>query len=246
MVAGEAPDGPAELLAHLRAGEELPEGTLARCLRSASCPRELVEHLAMCRWVRSLRTVPPLLLRHPGCPRAFAWEMIPRLGWHDLLLVLRDPRTSPAIRRQGERKLGERLKSLTIGERTALARQATRGTIANMLADESPACVQALLGNSQFTEPDAVRLLNVNRNRECVVAVVRHPRWGASRAVISAALRSDLLPFGVAVGLIATLSRQRLEELLSAPGLPPDTRETALLLLEHRRRQASDGVGAGS
>jgi hypothetical protein len=232
-------DGPDAALARLRAGEEVPEGLLVRCLRSPACPRELVERLAPCRWARSLRRVPALMLHHSGCPRAFAWEMIPRLGWHDLLLVVRDPRTAAPIRRQGERKLAERLKSLTTGERTALAREATRGLIAAMLADEEPLCVQALLANPRFTELDAVRLLNTNRCGECAVAVVRHPRWGAARAVVNAAVRSRALPLGVVLGLIATLSRLQLEDLLRSRELPAAARDAAAQLLEHRRRAAS-------
>jgi hypothetical protein len=238
-------DGPEAALAQLRAGEEAPEGLLVRCLRSPACPRELVERLAVCRWARSLQRVPALMLRHPGCPRAFAWEVIPRLGWHDLLLVVRDPRTAAPIRRQGERKLGERLKSLTTGERSALARQATRGLIAAMLADEEPLCVQALLANPQFTELDAVRLLNTNRSSECTIAVVRHPRWGATRVVVNAAVRSRAVPLGVVLGLIATLSLQRLEDLLRSKELPAAARAAAVQLLEHRRRTAPGGDGGG-
>jgi hypothetical protein len=166
--------------------------------------------------------------------------MIPRLGWHDLLLVVRDPRTAAPIRRLGEMKLSERLKSLTLGERTALARQATRGVITNLLADESPACVEALLANPQFTELEAVRLVNVNRNGDCVAAVLRSARWGTSRTVVTAAVRCRALSLGLVLGLVATLSRPRLEELGRAQDLPAGVREAVLQLLERRRR---DGAG---
>jgi hypothetical protein len=234
--------GPAAVLARLDAGEEVPEGVLVRCLRSPACPRALAERLAGCRWVRSQRRVLPLLVRHPGCPQPFAMDALPRLGWHDLLLVVRDPRTRPVVRRQGEKRLLDRLKQLTVGERTALARHATRGVIAGMLADGAPACVQALLDNAQFTEPDAVRLAAANPHGECVAAVVRHPRWGAARAVVDAALRSPALPFGVALGLLATLPCARLAALAGSPELPPPLRAPAAQLLV-RRRDAERGGG---
>jgi hypothetical protein len=239
--------GPAAVLARLEAGEEVPEGALVRCLRSPACPRALAERLAGCRWVRSLRRALPLLVRHPGCPQAFAMDALPRLGWHDLLLVVRDPRTHPVVRRQGEKRLLDRLKQLTDGERTALARHATRGIVAALLADDSPACVQALLDNAHFTEPDAVRLVAANRHGECVAAVVRHPRWGAARAVVDAALRSPALPFGVALGLLATLPRARLVALAASPELPAPLREPAARLLERRQEaDRSGGQAAGS
>ena len=228
-------EGPAAVLAQLDDGLEVPEGVLVRSLRSPACPRELAERLAACRWVRSLRRVPPLLLRQPACPTAFAWDTLPHLGWHDLLLVVRDPRTRPAIRRQGERKLLERLKQLTTGERAALAREATRGVVAGLLADESPACVQALLDNPRFTEQDAVRLLGANGSGECAAAVVRHPRWGTRRAVVDAALRSPVAPLGISLGLLASLSLARLEELARAGALPARLAEPLRQLLERRR-----------
>ncbi len=242
-MAGELrPDEPADVLARLRDGDELSEGLLIGCLRSPACARELIERLARCRWVRTMRRVPALLLRQPACPKTFAWEMIPRLGWHELLLVVRDPRTAPSIRRQGERKLSARLKNLTLGERTALARQATRGLIADLLADDSVACVEALLANPQFTEAEAVRLMNLNRNGNCLLAVLRNPRWGSSRGVINTAVRSGRLPFGVALGLVATLSRARLEELGRAQDLSAELRMAVLRLLERRRGGAAPAV----
>ena len=166
-------------------------------------------------------------------------DALPRLGWHDLLLVVRDPRSRPAIRRQGERKLVDRLKQLTIGERTALARHATRGVIAALLADEAPATVQALLDNAQFTEQDAVRLIHATGCGECVAAVVRHPRWGAAPAVISAAVRSPAAPLGLALGLIATLSLTQLEVMCRSPQVPAAVRGPLEALLERRRGAAS-------
>jgi len=239
------PESHAAVLALLDAGVEVSEGTLVRCLRSPACPRALVERLAGCRFVRGLRRVPPLLLRHPGCPRTFAWDMLPRIGWHDVLLVVRDPRTAPPIRRQAERKLVERLKQLTVGERTALARQATPGVIAGMLGDGAPACVRALLDNPRFTEQDAVRLLGAAANGECAAAVVRHPGWGSRRAVVDAALRAPALPLGVALGVLASLPRTRLEALARGAELPQRLREPLHRLLERRRGGDTAAAGAG-
>jgi hypothetical protein len=235
-------ESPASVLARLDDGTEVPEGVLVRCLRSPACPRELVERLTGCYWVRSLRRVVPLLVRHPGCPQSFAMDALPRLGWHDLLLAVRDPRTPPAIRRQGERRLVDRLKQLTTGERTALARHATRGVIAALLADEAPATVQALLDNAQFTEQDAVRLLHATGSGECVAAVVRHPRWGAAPAVVSAAVRSPAAPLGLALGLVASLSRAQIEALSRSPEVPAAVRRPMEALLE-RRRGAAPATG---
>jgi hypothetical protein len=226
------------VLALLDAGEEPGEGELIRLLRQASCPGILVERLAKCRWVVSSHRVLQLVVRHPRCPRAFAWDALPRLGWHDLLEVGRDPRTSPAIRKQAERKLVERIVNLTLGERTTLAKQATRGLLGVLLTDEQPLCVEALLSNPHFTETEALRLLNTNRNPECVLVLLRHPVWGRRPEVLRAAVRSRSIPLGVALGLLALLPEPEIVGLAGSAEVDGQLRDAANRLLQQRRSDA--------
>ena len=148
-----------QLLKLLEAGGEPEEGALARTLRRPSCPGELVERLSRCGWILGSPRLLKLVVRHPRCPRHFAWEAVARVGWNDLVEVARDPRTPPAVRAQCERKLIERVATLTLGERTALARVAPRSLIGVMIASEEPRCIAALLDNRLFTESDALRVL---------------------------------------------------------------------------------------
>ena len=230
----------ASLLAALESGEEPAEGELIRVLRRSSCPGALVERLVGCPWLLSSRRALLLAVRHPGCPRNFAWDALPRLGWHDLLEVTRDPRTAPAIRKQAERKLGERVAGLTLGERTALARQAPRSVVPALLGDEEPTCIAALVGNPHFTETEALRLLHANRNPECVLVVLRHPEWGRRPEVLRAAVRNGRVPLGVALGLLALLPDVDVEAIAAAGEVRGELRAAASQLLR-RRRAAPDG-----
>jgi hypothetical protein len=224
----------ARLIAALDAGEEPPEGDVVRVLRRVSCPRELIDRLVVCRWVIGSRRVLPLVLRHPACPRHFAFDTLPRLTWHELLDLSRDARTAPAIRRQAERRLGERLTNLSVGERTALARLAPRSLIPLLLGEASLAAVRALLDNPQFTEPDAVRLLNATREPVVVGAVLRHQVWGQRHDVTRAAIRSRVTPLGIALGLLVTLRTEELAELGLAEDMPEKLRTAAAELLRRR------------
>ncbi len=223
----------------LDSGERPSDSDLLRSLRSPSCPGSLVERLTTCGWVMHSRRVLPLLVRHPACPRPFAWEALPHLGWHDLLVVAADPRTPPPVRRQAERRLLDRLPQMTAGERTALARRAPRAVLAGLLDTEDAPCVQALLDNPQLTENEAVRLVRTNRKAQCVLAAVRHPRWGSNRAVLRAAVRSRHLPVGVVLGLVASLPATELEQLARSGDAPTAARVAATTLL--RRREGGEG-----
>lgn len=228
----------------LDSGGEPGEGELTRVLRRPSCPGVLVDRLAKCSWVLTSRRVLQLVVRHPRCPRHFAWDALPRLGWHDLLDVSRDPRTSPAIRKQSERKLIERIVNLTLGERTALARQAPRGIIGTLLTDEQPLCVEALLSNPQFTETEALRLLNSNRSPKCVLTLLRHPVWGRRPEVLRAAVHSRSVPLGVALGLLTLLPEAEIAGLADSPEVDGQLKEAASRLLRQRHAEASSNDGS--
>jgi hypothetical protein len=234
-VSGPTADTVPGLIAQLEAGDEPPEGDLLKALRRASCPGKLVELLARSRTARGSPRLLPLLLRHPACPRQFAWEALPRLGWRDLLQVTRDPRTAPPVRRQSERKLVDKLQTLTLGERTAVARLAPRSVIVALLAHDDPVCVEALLSNPQFTETEAVRLLQTRRDPACILLVLHHPTWGTRPEVLRAAVRSDRVPLGVALGLVAALPESELVRLLVATEAHSRVREAARKLLRRRR-----------
>ena len=236
----------AALLELLESGGEPGEGELTRLLRRPSCPGVVVERLSKCPWVLTSHRVLQLVVRHPRCPRHFAWDALPRLGWHDLLEVGRDPRTQPAIRKQSERKLSERIVNLTLGERTALARQAPRGLIGLLLTDEQPVCVEALLSNPQFTETEALRLLNSNRNPKCVLVLLRHPVWGRRPEVLRAAVRNRAVPLGVALGLLALLPEAELVGLAASAEVDGQLRDAADRLLSQRRSETSGDAAAPS
>ena len=224
----------AEIGSALERGERPADSDLLRALRSPACPGRLVEQLAGCRWVMRVGRVLPLLVRHPACPRPFALEAMMSMGWRDLLGVARDPRAAPPVRRQAELKLAERLAQLTSGERTAVARQATRPVIGQMLDTADPLCVRAMLDNPQFTETEALRLLAGNRNPDCLVEVVRHRDWGQRPAVVRSAVRCRRMPLGVVLGLLATLTVSELEQIAGAPETVADVRQAAARLAAKR------------
>ncbi len=233
----------AALIEVLDSGGEPDAGAVTRVLRRASCPGELVERLTRARWALARPEVLQLLVRHPRCPRHFALDCLPRLGWRDLVEVARDPRTAPAVRAQCEQKVIERLPSLTLGERTALARVAPRKVIGALVSGTDARCVEALLNNPQFTEPDVLRLVTSNRNAECLKVVLRHPSWGRRPEVVRAAVRSRVLPLGVAIGLLAGLPLAELTALAAAAEISPAVRSAAASLAARRRAEPKPPSG---
>jgi hypothetical protein len=231
-VAGDAQ----QLLAILGSGLEPPEDLVTVVLRHPACPRAVVERLVQLRSVLGSRRIVQLLVRHPACPRQFAWDALPRLGWHDLVEVCRDQRASPAIRRQSERKLVERIATLTRGERSALARLGFDAVISALLDVDDPRCVSALMDNPHFTHSHALRLAATGRWGPCLVELLRHPVWGKRREILRTALQARALPLGVALGLLTTLEDWELESVArEGSGVRDEVRTAAAALVARRR-----------
>jgi hypothetical protein len=185
-----------------------------------------------------------LVVRHPACPQRVAWDGLPSLLWRELHEVCRDPRTPPAVRAQAERKLTEKLPNLTLGERIALAKVATRGVILALLTEEEPRCIDALLNNPQLTETGVLRLLNSNQVIGCLQTVLRHARWGQRGVLVRAAVRLPKLPLAMALGLAASLPNHDLAKLVASPEMREPLRAAIADLLDHRElaRTSSDAT----
>lgn len=223
-----------ELERALDAGDDAAAGLLVQALRRPTCPVAVVVAAAEKRWVLARPRVLVLMLRHPRCPRPFAVGAIQRLGYFDLAEACRDPRMSAPIRQQTERRIVERLPTMTVGERIALARVATRPVVIAMLGDPEERCIDSLLDNSRFTEVEALRLVATNRSGSCVARLARHPVWGRRRDVMRALLCASALPLGVALGVAASMPDGELRRAMVNDELSDQLRAAVSRLIEAR------------
>ncbi len=122
-------------------------------------------------------------------------------------------------------------RSLTLGERKALARQPTRRWIEKLLLDPSAVVIQMLLHNPTVVERDVVRLAARRPNRpDVLVAIAHNSRWSHRKAVRIAIILNPEAPLAVAVPLLALLSRSELMQVARSPSL-----DTVLRAEAHER-----------
>ena len=231
------------LAAHIEAGLIPDEASVRRALRSPKTSSPLLQRLAEFSWVVRDRRLVTLLVMHPHCPMELWSPLLHHLGWHDLLWVARSPRTPPAVQRQAERRVCDRLHTLAMGERIALARQGTRAMIVAMLSEGNPRVIRSLLDNPRCIESDALRLLARHPAAGVVVTVLGHSRWGSRPAVQLAVLRSRNAPLGLALGVLAAQPTSAVQRLLESGELTEGVRLAALSLVTQRRQ--ADGSGSG-
>ncbi|HKQ68922.1 MAG TPA: hypothetical protein VJT73_06275 [Polyangiaceae bacterium] len=135
-------------------------------------------------------------------------------------------------------------RTLTLGERKALARKPSRKAMDKLFADPHPAVIRTLLANPKVVEDDVVRLAARRPgDAEVLSEVARSPRWSHRVRVRMAVVQNPDTPLELAIPLLALLLRPELTAVAGATQLAPALRAAARELLLRRppvRAQTDD------
>ena len=126
-------------------------------------------------------------------------------------------------------------RTLTLGERKALARRPTRKSLEKLLADPHPAVIRTLLRNPKVVEDDVVRLAARRPNDPALLAeIAASPRWAHQVKVrMAIVLNPDTAP-AVSIPLLALLLRPELKLVTDTAGLATALRAAAHDILQRR------------
>ncbi len=128
------------------------------------------------------RKVKFALACHPRTPRHVSVPLVRQLYIFDLMKLALSTRAPADVKLTADETLIARLKSVTLGERLTLARQASGKIAAALLQDEEKRIMRAALENSRLTETLVVKaVLKPAANVTLVQAVSRHTKWSLRR-----------------------------------------------------------------
>lgn len=215
------PTAPARYLEGAVENPELTPDDMAVLLRNRSASPTLLIRVAQDRrWTRHY-DVKRALVRHPKTPYSAARGLVSHLYWRDLAETIDDARVQPALRRQAELVLIDRLAELSVGERISLARRATAGLIPKLSLSREGRVLQALLCNPRVKEIDAVSAASdPGAPGEFLGWLSRHAKWGNQRAVRMALLGNPRTPVAEALKLLAKLPRKDVERVAGDGEVP--------------------------
>jgi hypothetical protein len=126
-------------------------------------------------------------------------------------------------------------RSLTLGERKALARRPSREFTARLLADPHPEVIRRLLENPKVTEDDVLRLAAKRPVApEILAEIARSPRWIHRGRVRLAVVLNPDVPLEIAAPVVALLLRQELRLVVASTHASAAVRA---LCLEHVERR---------
>ncbi len=173
------------------------------------------------------------LVRHPRAPRSTALVLLRHLYTFDLLRVATTPTAAPELRRAAEEALMNQLPSLPLGERIALARQASPRLAAALVADPREAVFSVALASPRLTEDGVLRALRDGKIAAAAVdAIARHPRWSARHEVRLAIIRSPGASLARVLAMVEQVSRRELAEITGDEAMPRERRQYLMRLVK--------------
>ncbi len=168
---------------------------------------------------RSLLALGRFLRRRKPTPPPQSSAQAPRL----------EPPDTPATARHPSGR------TLTLGERKALARKPSRASLEKLVLDPHPDVLRQVLGNPRLTEDDVVRIAARRPASALVLAeIAKSTRWAHKPRVRMALVQNPGTPLSIAVPLVGLLIRPELAEVVAAADVAPLVRATATELLERR------------
>jgi hypothetical protein len=198
-------------------------------LKRADLPGEVMEQLAKNRSALKLRKVKIALACHPSTPRHVSVPMIRQFHTFDLMKVALSPVVPADVKLTADETLIARLKTITLGERSTLARRASGRIAGALLLDAEQRIMRAALENSRLTEAPVVQaVLNSPASVALVQAVSRHAKWSYRRDVQTALLRTEHLSLACALAFASGISPLQLVEILHTSRLPAKIKEQLL------------------
>lgn len=164
------------------------------------------------------------LIAHARTPRHVSIPLLRRVFVFDLMQVTLTPTIAADIKRAAEDQLVVRLETLSVGEKTTLAKRASGRVAAALLQDEDARVVAPALDNSQLTESLVIQALMKPRAPAILFELVSdHRNWCLRPEVQLALLRSEKTPLPRAQEFASNFQREVLESVL------PESRKALLL-----------------
>ena len=207
----------------------LTENLALSLLARPDLPVEVLESLAKNPTVLKLRKVKLALTSHPHTPRHVSVPLIRQFYTFDLMKIALTPSVPADVKVAADDMMIARLKSVTLGERLALARRGSSRIAGAMLLDGDARVMRIALENSRLTETFVIQAaLRPEANTALVQAVASHAKWSYRREVRVSLLRTEHLSLARALEFSKGLPTPLLRDVLQSSRLPTRIKEVVL------------------
>ena len=172
---------------------------------------------------------------HPSVPRKIAQRLLRELHLMDLMKLSQAATVAPDLQRSAEENLIARLPHVTLGQKIALARQASARILAALIVEGNAQVVEPAVENPRLTEAQVLKLLVRDKLPLAVVpALCRSGRWTSVPNVALALLRYPHTPPEAAVKILPHVGSADLRALAQTKTISQTLRRHMQRELAHR------------
>ncbi len=172
---------------------------------------------------------------HPSVPRKVALRLLRELHLMDLMKLSQAATAAPDLQRSAEEHLIARLPHVTLGQKIALARQASARILAALIVEGNAQVVEPAVENPRLTEAQVLKLLVRDKLPLAVVpAFCRSQRWTSVPNVALALLRYPHTPPEAAAKILPHVASTDLRALAQTKTISQTMRRHMQRELAHR------------
>jgi len=162
------------------------------------------------------------LAKNPGTPGPVILTLLPHLRLFELLDLCILPGTTPDQRIAAERVIQQRLPTIELGQKLALARRGPPNIVATLLRQGEPRVVELCLASPRLKEAAIFQFLNGPApTAETISMVARHPKWKNRPNIRLAILKNRKTPAVWFTLFLPILRTSELNTLLAGRRLTP-------------------------
>lgn len=213
----------------------LDDDHLCILLARKDLPGVFLDELARRRELLHGYSVIRALSFHPSVPRKVALRLLRELHLMDLMKLSQAATSAPDLQRSAEEHLIARLPHVTLGQKIALARQASARILAVLIVEGNAQVVEPAVENPRLTEAQVLKLLARDKLPLAVVpAFCRSHRWTSVPNVALALLRYPHTPPEAAVKILPHVGSADLRALVQTKTICQTMRRHMQRELSHR------------
>ncbi|MBI5641491.1 MAG: hypothetical protein HZA17_13810 [Nitrospirae bacterium] len=165
------------------------------------------------------------LCKNPKTPQRITLALLKFMRIFDLADIAKDQQVNINIRQKIEHMIAERIPSMPLGVKTALAKRASTNILISLLDSGDEKVIATCLESPMLTEGNLFRLINRPVTKPEVIRLIAgHGKWSLGYNVRFALIRNFFTPMNAVNKFIGGMKTNDLKELYSDPKIPSSTK----------------------
>jgi hypothetical protein len=179
------------------------------------------------------------LVQQPRFPEKHALNIISKLFPMDLIRVIKNKRTNPAIRKRADMEFVNKYNKYPLGERLSYIKTAPNSLLEYFIEEKDKQVLSAILTNPYCTEDLVLKFVNRTSERFALYEVLADTEWYKRLQVAYAVSLDSSAPIKMMVLIIPYLNVRQLERLYNDENTHQIVKKNIIQYMEQRRKTQS-------